>query len=275
MSPVDVTAWIGRSEKAYDEISFGNIQRIAATLSEVRPGWGSPLPPLWQWCFFQKNAPESELGIDGHPTRGGYLPTVENRNRMWAGGRIDFYTPLIIGTAATRVTTIKNAQEKVGKAGNLLFVTVEHKYIQDDIVAIREEQDIVYRDPTPLTLKCSAPIPDADWVEEIKPTSTLLFRYSAITFNSHRIHYDWPYATECEGYPGLVVHAPLIATLTLRAFCRANPEAKLKHFSYRSICPLFSPEPFKLGGTIQSPGRGMIWAGSDTGVAQQGEVIFE
>lgn len=275
MSDNALSTWIGRTEEIHDHLSQNLVTRIAATFSEPTPQAGEPLPALWQWCFFQPAVEEIGLGADGHPARGGFLPPADNRNRMWAGGRVEFHTPLKVDAAATRKSTILNVQEKQGKTGSLLFVTVQHDYLQDGQLAIREEQDIVYREPTPPKLAGSAPLPTGEWQESVTPTPTLLFRYSAVTFNGHRIHYDWPYVTEAEGYPGLVVHGPLMATLNLRAFCRANPEARVRHFAYRGVRPLIAPHPFEVGGRVVASGKAELWTGNAEGVAQQAEVTFD
>ncbi len=275
MTEAAPSAWIGRTEQAHDQLSRNLLKRICATLGEPAVGHGEPLPPLWQWCFFQEPLDERELGQDGHPARGGFLPPADNRNRMWAGGRVEFFEPLIAGGEATRVSTITQVEEKRGRTGSLLFVTVRHDYMQDGRLAIREEQDIVYREPSPPKTSSAEALLQGDWREPVNPTPTLLFRYSAVTFNGHRIHYDWPYVTETEGYSGLVVHGPLIATLSLRAFCRANPQAQLKRFAYRGLRPLIAPQPFEVGGRIVAPGKAELWAGDGSGLAQKAEVEFE
>ncbi|KAA5845314.1 transposase [Pseudomonas chlororaphis] len=271
----DPSAWIGRSQQARDLLSDNLLKRIAATFGEPVPAHGEALPPLWQWCFFQEPLAESALGGDGHPARGGFLPPAANRNRMWAGGRLEFFEPLRAGFAADCVSTISHVEEKTGRTGALLFVTVRHEYSQDGRLAIREEQDIVYREPTPPKQASGEPLIQGDWREPVEPSPTLLFRYSAVTFNGHRIHYDFPYVTETEGYPGLVVHGPLIATLSLRAFCRAHPGARLRRFAYRGLRPLIAPQPFEVGGRIVRPGVAELWAGNDAGLAQRGEVLFD
>ncbi|MHB1369629.1 MAG: HTD2 family dehydratase [Pseudomonadaceae bacterium] len=271
----DTSAWIGRTEEVHDQLSRNLLMRIAATLGEKTPAHGEALPPLWQWCFFQEPVFESGLGEDGHPARGGFLPPAADRNRMWAGGRVEFLRPLEAGGEARRVSTIKHIEEKHGRTGALLFVTVQHDYLQDGRLAIREEQDIVYREPTPPKASNGEPMVAGDWREAVTPTPTLLFRYSAVTFNGHRIHYDWPYVTETEGYAGLVVHGPLIATLNLRAFCRANPEVRLRRFAYRGVRPLIAPQPFEVGGRIVAPGQAELWAGDHNGLAQKAEVEFD
>ncbi len=229
--------WIGRSETVHDCISHNLVKRIAATLGEPAPAPGTPLPELWHWAFFQDAVEHSGLGGDGHPARGGFLPPADNRNRMWAGGRLEFLHPLRVDAQVSRRSTILNVQEKHGRTGALLFVTVQHEYVQDGQQALIEEQDIVYREPSPPKLGGTEPMPQGDWHLHVQPTPTLLFRYSAVTFNGHRIHYDWPYVTETEGYPGLVVHGPLIATLNVQAFVRANPQLTVRRFSFRGVRP--------------------------------------
>ncbi len=195
MSDSAFSAWIGRTEQAHDQLSRNLVKRIAATLGDDTPAHGEALPPLWHWAFFQEPIAESGLGGDGHPARGGFLPPADNRNRMWAGGRIEFIAPLRVGGEATRLSTIKHIEEKHGRTGALLFVTVQHDYLQDGELAIREEQDIVYREPSPPKGGAGEALPAGDWREGVVPSPTLLFRYSAVTFNGHRIHYDWPYVT--------------------------------------------------------------------------------
>lgn len=274
-TPTDFSAWIGRTEEAHDVLSRNLIQRIAATFDEATPADGEPLPPLWQWCFFQDPVPESQLGGDGHPARGGFLPPAANRNRMWAGGRVEFIAPLKVGGQARRLSTLLNVEEKHGRTGSLLFVTVRHDYSQDGQLCVREEQDIVYREPNPPKLNSGAAPEPGDWSEIIVPTPTLLFRYSAVTFNGHRIHYDYPYVTETEGYPGLVVHGPMIATFSLRSFVRANPDKHVRHFAYRGVRPLNVPTPFHVGGRIVDTDKAQLWAGNEDGVAQSAEVQFD
>jgi itaconyl-CoA hydratase/mesaconyl-C4 CoA hydratase len=274
MTTVDLNAWIGRSELCSDRISHNLVKRIAATLSEPAPTPGEALPLLWHWAFFQQPVDETGLGEDGHPARGGFLPPADNRNRMWAGSRLQFMRPLRVEAEVSRRSTILKVEEKHGRSGSLLFVTVQHEYVQDGQTALIEEHDIVYREPTPPKLGGTDPLSQGDWQEQVHPTPTLLFRYSAVTFNGHRIHYDWPYVTEQEGYPGLVVHGPLIATLNLRAFVRANPGARVRRFSFRGVRPLISPEAFEVGGRIIENGKAQLWAGNAAGQAQVGEVEF-
>ncbi|MCF1488552.1 MaoC family dehydratase N-terminal domain-containing protein [Pseudomonas sp. AA27] len=274
MSTPAPQTWIGRSETVHDCISHNLVKRIAATLSEPAPAPGDALPALWHWAFFQEPVEAVGLGGDGHPARGGFLPPADNRNRMWAGGRLEFIRPLRIDAQVSRRSTILNVEEKHGRTGSLMFVTVQHEYVQDGQRALVEEQDIVYREPSPPKLGGTEPMPHGDWSESVQPDPTLLFRYSAVTFNGHRIHYDWPYVTETEGYPGLVVHGPLIATLNLRAFVRANPQLNVRRFSYRGVRPLICPDAFQVGGRLTGDGKAQVWAGNQAGQAQVGEIEF-
>lgn len=275
MSTSDFSAWIGRRQECHDRISFTLVKRIAATLGEPAPKAGEALPPLWHWAFFQDPVAADALGPDGHPALGGFLPPAHKRNRMWAGSRLEFYQPLRVEAEVTCISTILNVEEKQGRSGSLLFVTVRHEYFQDGQRVLQDEQDIVYREPTPPKLSGTEALPQGQWQEHVEPSPTLLFRYSAVTFNGHRIHYDWPYVTQTEGYPGLVVHGPLIATLNLRAFSNAHPHTRVKRFSFRGLRPLIAPQPFEVGGRLVDTGKAQLWAGNQDGTAQLGEVEFE
>jgi itaconyl-CoA hydratase/mesaconyl-C4 CoA hydratase len=275
MSNVDFSSWIGRQETTPGRIDTDHARKIALTLAAPVPEAGQLLPRLWQWAFFQDSMPTPELGIDGHPKTGGFLPPMPGLNRMWAGGRVDFFKPLIVGADARRVSTVKAVKEKEGRGGKLLFVTVQHEYVQDGEAAIREEQDLVYRAPAPPKLTGTEPAPTSQWKTQVEPRATLLFRYSAVTFNTHRIHYDFPYATQEEGYPGIVVHGPLLATLMLQGFERANPDRNVTHFAYRGLRPLIAPAPFHVAGAIQAPGQAQVWAEQDGALAHQATVHFE
>ncbi|MDS1142550.1 MaoC family dehydratase N-terminal domain-containing protein [Pusillimonas sp. SM2304] len=268
-------AWIGRSERCDDNLDIGHIQKIALSLDAPAPEHGDPLPLLWQWGLFIKGLPYSELGADGHPKRGGFLPPADDRNRMWAGGRLTFLQPLRAGIKGHKTSTIVGVKEKEGRTGKLLFVTVKHEYVQDGTLCITEEQDIVYREPSPPKLEGSIPTPSAQWSETVDPSPVMLFRYSAVTFNGHRIHYDEPYATQAEGYPGLVVHGPMIATLMCRAFTRAHPGKTAASLSYRGLRPLISPKPFNVQGVLSEAGVAQLWAEQDGTLAHQAELRFK
>ncbi len=271
-TPAEPGDWAGRTETSTDQISHGLARRIGATLGQPVPPPGAELPELWHWAYFQEPVEAGGLGVDGHPARGGFLPPAEGRQRMWAGGRLAFIQPLVVGEDARRTSTILSVEEKAGRTGALLFVTVQHEYRQLGRVAVREEQDIVYREPSPPRTADPEPLPPAGWSETVVPTSTMLFRYSAVTFNGHRIHYDWPYATAEEGYAGLVVHGPLIATLLVGAFVRAHPSLRPTHFSYRGVRPLIAPTPFEAAGRMTGEGVAQVWAGNAQGAIQRGEL---
>lgn len=275
-SSVNPVNWTGRAETVADTLDPVLAGRVATALEAPPPRLGDPLPPLWHWAFFIQPAPLTGLGADGHPARGGFLPPADDRNRMWAGGRVQWSSPLVVGTRAERRSTVAQVQEKTGRTGALLFVTVRHEYWQGGTLAITEEQDIVYRQPTPPKLAGAEAAPTAQWRETIKPTPVMLFRYSAVTFNSHRIHYDQPYVTEVEGYPGLVVHGPLIATRMVAAFESSRAGARLARLSYRGLRPLIAPAPFQVAGRMVagSPGHAELWAEQDGTLAHQAQLEF-
>lgn len=275
MSTTDLSAWLGKSQTVVDRLDPNHAACIAVTLGEPVPALGDVIPPLWHWAYFLETVPISMTGTDGHPARGSFLPPADNRNRMWAGGRVMFDGALKVGVQAEKTSTVTAIQEKKGRTGSLLFVTVKHDIVQNGKLVVSEEQDIVYREPSPPKLVGSEPAPAAQWTEQINPTAVLLFRYSAVTFNSHRIHYDYPYVTATEGYPGLVVHGPMIATLMCQAFRHANPGARLKQLTYRGLRPLIAPTPFTVAGSIVAPGQAQLWAEQDGTLAHQAELRFE
>jgi len=274
MTSSNPAAWVGRGESVADNLDAGHAACIAATLGETAPAAGAPLPPLWHWAYFINPVGLDGVGADGHPARGGFLPPADDRNRMWAGGRVSFHAPLRVGVPAERRSTVADVREKTGRTGALLFVTVRHEYHQDGALAIQEEQDIVYRQPAPPKLVGTDAPPASQWREAIDPSPVLLFRYSAVTFNGHRIHYDHPYVTGTEGYPGLVVHGPMIATLMVAAFRHAHPSARLEHLSYRGLRPLLAPTPFDVAGRVAEPGLADLWAEQDGTLAHQAQLRF-
>jgi 3-methylfumaryl-CoA hydratase len=264
--------WIGGSERSVDRVTASPIARLAATLDrdDPPPRDGDPLPPLWHWLYFLPHDRQSGIGDDGHARRGGFLPPIPLPRRMWAGGRLTFRAPLHVGEFIARESQIVDIAHKEGRTGPLAFVVVRHMISGENGVAIVEEHDIVYRGEPREGERRSATSPapvDAAWSREIHPDPVLLFRYSALTFNSHRIHYDRRYVTEVEHYPGLVVHGPLIARLLVDLLRRATPHARLAAFSFRATSPLFDGEPFFVRGDPGHEAAGVhLWAATPHGV---------
>jgi 3-methylfumaryl-CoA hydratase len=251
--------WIGRSETAHDWITEGRVAKLAATFGKAAP---AVLPPGWHWVLFAEAVPAQGLGEDGHPRRGGFLPPITLPRRMWAGGRLVWHGELGVGHAVTRTSTIRTVAVKQGASGPLAFVTVAHAIADEQKLLLEEEHDIVYRDAGKPSAEAGdqsagAPPPEGSWCRRFVADPVLLFRYSALTFNGHRIHYDHPYATEVEGYPGLVVHGPLIATLLLELVGEALPQRRIRRFTYRAHAPLFANRPFFLTGEPQGEAVGL------------------
>jgi 3-methylfumaryl-CoA hydratase len=258
--------WVGKTEVISDQITGFPFAALSATLDRDNriPEAGELLPPLWHWLYFLPRHKQSEVGPDGHAARGGFLPPVPLPRRMWAGGRLTFKQPLRVGEPIERTSRVVSVEGKEGRTGNLVFVLVRHEIANPAGVAILEEHDIVYRDmPAP-----GAPQPapqrapsESAWERTIKPDDVLLFRYSALTFNSHRIHYDRRYVTEVEGYPGLVVHGPLIATLLVDLLRREMPKAVVAGFTFRAVRPTFDIASFSVCGNPLGDGKTVrLWA---------------
>ncbi|NMF88569.1 FAS1-like dehydratase domain-containing protein [Aromatoleum petrolei] len=258
--------WVGRTEVLRDRVTAAPPIALAATLDHPRTGFdtGADLPAPWHWLYFLPSVRQSEIGADGHPKRGGFLPPVALPRRMWAGSQMRFVRPLKVGADVTRTSRIANVRVKEGRSGALVFVKVEHRIEDAGGLVLEEAQDIVYRDAAKSgeATPESPPAPgNALWCHEIRPDPVLLFRFSALTFNSHRIHYDLPYATGVEHYPALVVHGPLIATLLLDALHRELPDRRLRAFTFRAVRPLFEGRPFKVCGRIEADGNTVrLWA---------------
>ena len=273
-------AWIGREEESSQQISCHTAAAMAATLDMERaPQPGDPLPPGWQWLYFNPTARRSALGTDGHPRRGGFLPPIELSRRMWAGSRIRYLADLPIDAQATRRSRILKIENKVGKRGALAFVTVEHRISSGATLCISEEQDLVYREaPPPNTPGAPAATRHDDvaqWSRSIEPDTTLLFRYSALTFNGHRIHYDLAYARAEEGYPDLVVHGPLTATLLQQFALEHGAGRSLSRFEFRGVAPLFAARAFSLEGRQAEDGSLALWArGPDGDLAMSATAEF-
>lgn len=279
LTPIDLSQWVGREERRTDCIDQRVAQALAATLNLDPDALqeGAELPPVWHWVYFTPNARSSEIGSDGHPRRGGFLPPVDLPNRMWAGGRLSFEQPLRVGEAVTRVSRIVRCERKTGRNGELVFVTVEHRVSGERGVCLVEEQDIVYRQPAPkgAALAGAAVDGSADFRQSIHPDPVLLFRYSALTFNSHRIHYDQPYATQEEGYPGLVVQGPLAATLLLEAFRATQPAKRIRRFAFRAVGPLFDTTDFDVCGQLTGPGSADLWVDCGGRLTMKADVMFD
>lgn len=267
----DYAAWVGRSEDSRDVVTAGPLDRLAATLDREHSGLGDGdvVPPLGHWLFFLPDARQSEIGPDGHPRRGGFLPPVHDLpRRMWAGSRIVFSSDLHVGDAIVRRSTIKSVRRKEGASGPLVFITVRHEIGRPkEPPALVDEHDIVYRGLKAPAVKPSPQKADTgEWRRTLVPDAVKLFRYSALTFNGHRIHYDRDYATLQEGYPGLVVHGPLIATLLVDLAQRHAATAKIREFSFRAVAPLFDNNEMSVNGTPSDPdGRVKLWAANCDG----------
>ncbi len=266
---MNLQQWVGKSETVVDLATPTPYAALSATLDHPadRPAAGTPLPALWHWLYFLPLYRQSEIGPDGHARRGGFLPPVPLPRRMWAGSQLEFRDPLCVGDTLTRVSTIEKVTEKSGRTGTLVFVKVRHEIFRGEAgaaPALVEFHDIVYRDAArpddPVPAPQAAP-PAATWRRTIVADDVLLFRYSALTFNGHRIHYDRRYVTGVEGYPGLVVHGPLIATLLLDLLRRERPEATVTGFNFRAVRPTFDLNPFSVCGEPAADGRSVrLWA---------------
>jgi 3-methylfumaryl-CoA hydratase len=255
-------AWVGRMETDVDIAAVKPAVLLAATLDhDETPREGDALPPTWHWLYFLPAARQRDVGADGHPERGLFIPPVPLRRRMWAGSRIELRRPVRLGSTLQRRTTIAEVTGKEGRSGALVFVRVSTEIASEGVVALVETRDIVFRDPpaqgsaSPATSDAPA---DAMWREERTSDPVLLFRYSALTFNCHRIHYDWPYATEIEHYSGIVVQGPLLATLLADAL-RRHADATPAAITFRAVSPLFAGEPFVIAGKQLERGA-QAWA---------------
>ncbi|GAB3765155.1 MaoC family dehydratase N-terminal domain-containing protein [Ramlibacter monticola] len=266
----ELQAWIGRTETVRDSIGATPVKALDATLDHpARPvEQGTALPPLWHWLYFLPLHRQSEIGPDGHARRGGFLPPVPLPRRMWAGSQFEFRSPVRVGDAVERTSTIADVSVKEGRTGKLVFVKVRHELRCNGATdpAIVEFHDIVYRearrpdDVEPPPQRAEA---GASWRREIVPDDVLLFRYSALTFNGHRIHYDRKYVTEVEGYPGLIVHGPLIATLLMDLVRRQMPQADVASFRFKAVRPTFDLNPFHVNGQPGPDGKTVRLFASD------------
>ena len=265
---MDLREWIGRTETLHDVVTATPYAALSATLDRPpeRPPPGTELPPLWHWLYFLPLARQSEIGDDGHAKRGGFLPPVPLPRRMWAGSQFEFRSALRVGERIERTSTIEDVTEKSGRSGALVFVKVRHEVRREGEpdVALLEFHDIVYREAPRAGDPPAPPQPapaEALWKKRWVPDDVLLFRYSALTFNGHRIHYDRRYVTEVEGYPGLIVHGPLIATLLLDLLRHEKPAARVASYEFRAVRPTFDTHPFEVCGAPRAGGRTIdLWA---------------
>lgn len=277
--------WVGRKETRHDVAHGWPVAALAATLDRNEPelmsgnAAGAAIPLGWHWLYFLDAKPASELGPDGHPRRGGFLPPIPLPRRMWAGGRLEFVRPLRVGETIRRDSEIVSIESKQGRSGALVFVTVRHLVHAGGALAVREEHDIVYRDmpranePMPAARPAPAHAP---WRREIQADPVLLFRFSALTFNGHRIHYDLDYATREEHYPGLVVHGPLQTLLMLDLCRRQQASRPVRTLDYRAVHPIFHTERFTVNGHPGVDGSSAeLWTANAAGsYAMTGAVAF-
>ena len=286
----DFSDWGGKTEVSYDIIDPALAERLRTTLLRIEqtPATGV-LPTLGHWCYFQAPAPADLLGEDGHPQRGGFLPPIALPRRMWAGGSLEFLAPIPIGATLSRHSTIGSMQAKEGRSGKLVFVSITHDYWQEETKLITERQDLVFREAAikgntastkskttilPPSEKTPAPLHS----QTLRGDTVTLFRFSALTFNSHRIHYDRDYAVQVEGYSGLVVHGPLLAT-QLAQFAEqhfANGGRSLRHFDFKAVSPVIDTQHYTLcTGSEGEDGCVPLWIVKDDGVvAMRAEARF-
>jgi 3-methylfumaryl-CoA hydratase len=270
-SPLDIAhlrTWEGRCQERHDTAHVGPARRMAATVGLPADMFedGTPLPPLWHWLYFLEAAPAAVLGRDGHPARGGFLPPVPLANRMWAGGQVEFLASIPLGAPMERASTVQSVQHKQGRSGDLVFVTVLHEVAVGGQPCIRETHDIVYKNasPAPSAAPAGGAASAADELplaasEHWTPDSVQLFRYSALTFNGHRIHYDADYCRNVEGYPNLVVHGPLTATL-LAGLAQRTADRPVRCFVYRGLHAMTLGQSTELRARWAPPAEGGIEA---------------
>lgn len=259
-------AWVGRSQTREGVITAWPADALAATLDRDDPplAEGDPIPPIWHWLYFPEVCKLAETDPDGHAPRGGFMPPVPLPRRMWAANRTRFERPLRVGERVVKLSTVTDVSMRTGRSGMLVFVTVRNEIRAGGEVATREEQTTVYREASSGSSPPARPKPvpaEALWRRRVEPSPVLLFRFSALTMNSHRIHYDREYATQQEGYPGLVVHGPLTVVLLLDLLRRERPAANLRAFAARAVAPIFDVAAFALEGTpADAGGMPRLWA---------------
>jgi 3-methylfumaryl-CoA hydratase len=271
MNAVNTSEWIGRSETTHDLVVRGPFDRLAAMLDRAQEV--AAIPPMGHLLCFLPGAPQAEIGPDGHPKRGGIVPPIDLPMRMAAGSRVAFHAPVAFGANIKRVSTIANVTEKSGRTGRLVFLTLRHDVFAGETLCITDEADVVFRDKS----GNAGPLPPGEKRKAqvsriVEPTAALLFRFSALTYNAHRIHYDRDYATKEEGYPGLVVHGPLLATLLVDHFRRHRPDNRIATFEFRAQRPVFDLAPFTVN-LVDTASGADVWAADGDGyVAMAGRI---
>jgi 3-methylfumaryl-CoA hydratase len=273
----DLETWVGRVLTEQDELCLAPARGMAALLDRSPLGLerGAPLPHGWHWLYFQPAAPQSSLAPDGHARRGDFLPPAPLPRRMWVGGQIRFLAQLRLGDAVARRSTIASVSEKTGRSGRLIFVSVSHVIERGGEPAIEEEQELVYRvaaRPGEPRAGGEPPPADVEWRESFPTDPVVLFRFSALTFNGHRIHYDHPYVTGVEAYPALLVHAPLTALLLLDFAVRHHAGRRPASYRYRAEGPLYCGEPIALSGRDEGAGC-RVWAAAPDGRTAMGASV--
>jgi len=270
--------WIGRSTERETVVSPAPFEGLAALLDYPAPPWpAGELPPLGHWLAFLPSAAQSQLREDGHPRLGGFLPPIPLPRRMWAGSRVEFLQPLRLMTPLCQKTTIADVALKSGGSGVFMRLTLQHEVFEGAELTIREHQDLIYRPAAGSAREAPAaapplPTPVSDYQRAVSPDPTLLFRFSALTFNSHRIHYDRDFARKVEGYPGLVVHGPLQAMLLIDLYQRHHAGALITHFTCRAQHPLFEGAPFTLKGRETEDGAALWTEDAEGRVCMQASV---
>lgn len=279
MNTVDIAhlqQWIGKTQTDRDVLAPRHARLMAATLG-LRPADlvdGTALRPLWHWIYFLNGEPPAALGRDGHPARGAFLPPVPLSNRMWAGGDVEFVASVPLGAEVEKRSSVVSVEHKIGKSGELVFVRVLHEFTHAGETVIREFHDIVYKDASrSASANAALTMPQPQQVRAVKPDSTMLFRYSALTFNGHRIHYDADYCREVEGYTNLVIHGPLIATL-LAGFAEELGQRRLRTFKYRGMQPSVLGNELQLNAAFEGDTL-LVWASLPNGtVSMRAEASF-
>ena len=270
---MNYSEWIGKTQQQEDTVSLVSVDRFCATLDMLRQQ--SAAPAGYHWCLCLPDTDTSKLGSDGHPPKGRFIPPIELPRRMWAATEVEFLAPLSVGANIVRHSRITAVNQKTGKTGELVFLEIDHETFADEVLSIKERQTIVYRDAAAEAMplpKVDAAVPQGwDIVEELNPTPSLLFRYSSLTFNAHRIHYDLPYTKEQELYPELVVQAPLMATLALQL---AEKHGQIASFSFKGLSPAFCNQPLYLVANLNVLGGEICTLGADGRTCLRAEVKF-